>query len=171
MSWVDYLIIGIILLSIGISFTRGFTREALSLLTWVVAIWVSVTYYHTVGDMLSGVIETPSARLVFAFVVLFLITIIIGSTLSFILSSVINKVGLNGVNRVVGMGFGFLRGVLVIGILVLLSGHTAMPEDPWYKNSQFIPYFKPVADMISELMPEKLHKISAVMNGAEVLIK
>lgn len=47
MNWVDYLIIGIILISSGISIVRGFIKEVLSLISWIVAIWVAFMFLQT----------------------------------------------------------------------------------------------------------------------------
>ena len=48
MNWVDFVIIGIIAISVIVSFFRGFLREALSLLVWGLAIWLSIVYYADV---------------------------------------------------------------------------------------------------------------------------
>jgi len=44
MSWPDYIIIGIIVISAIISIIRGFVREGMSLAGWIVAVWVSLEF-------------------------------------------------------------------------------------------------------------------------------
>ena len=55
MIWADYAILIIIGISALISIVRGFIREALSLLGWIVAIWVSVTFVRDRQNVRCGI--------------------------------------------------------------------------------------------------------------------
>ncbi len=152
MVWVDYLIIGIICLSAIVSLMRGFVREAFSLAAWILAFWVGWTFFRDLAEHLVW-LDLPSLRLGAAFVILFLLTLILGALVNYIIGKLVDKSGLSGTDRMVGMLFGIARGAVLVSIMVLLAGLTPMPNDPWWQESQLISYFSELAVWLRELLP------------------
>jgi membrane protein required for colicin V production len=155
MIWVDYVIIGIIALSALISLVRGFMREALSLAVWVAAFWVAWTFFRELADHLTW-LSLPSVRLGAALAMLFIATLIVGGMVNFLVGQLVDKTGLSGTDRLIGMLFGAARGVLLVTLLILLAGLTPLPEDPWWKSSQLIGYFQELAVWLKTLLPADL---------------
>ena len=62
MIWVDYAIIAILVLSAGISVLRGFLKEAISLLGWVLAFWLALTFADDISGLFASTISQPSMR-------------------------------------------------------------------------------------------------------------
>jgi len=153
MIWVDYAIIGLVLISSVIGLIRGFIKEAFSLLLWVSAIWVGLTFSREFSGMLEGLIQYPSARIAAAFALLFFITLILGALIGYLLSELVKKTGLSGTDRFIGMIFGIARGVAVVAIIVMLAGLTPLPEDSWWKESVLIPPFQALAIWFSHYIP------------------
>ncbi len=156
MAWFDYLIIGILLLSALLSLIRGFVREAFSLAVWLLAFWVAWSFFRALAVQLAPWIGTPSVRLGLAFAVLLLVTLVVGGLINFLLVRLIERTGLSGTDRLVGMVFGLARGVLLVTVLVLLAGLTPMPQDPWWRESQLVPYFEELALWLRELLPQDI---------------
>lgn len=156
MIWIDYSIIALIFISLIIGFFRGFIKEALSLVTWIAAIWVGLTFGHELSVVLEPFISYPSARIAAAFVILLLLTLIVGSIIGFLLGELVKKTGLTGSDRFAGMIFGIGRGLLVVAVLVMLAGLTPLPDDPWWKESQLIPVFQSLALWLREHLPEDI---------------
>lgn len=154
--WVDLVILGIILVSTVISLIRGFVREAFSLAVWVLAFWVSWTFFREVAFRLEPWIETPSVRLGVAFVGLMLLSLAIGGLINYLIIRLIQSTGLSGSDRFIGMIFGAARGVLVVAVLVLLAGLTPLPADPWWQESKLIPYFEELALWLKEMLPPEV---------------
>ena len=153
MIWVDYTIIGLILISSVIGLLRGLIREAFSLVIWVVAIWIGLTFSREFSGFLEGVIEYPSARIAVAFAALFFITLILGALISYLLGELVKKTGLTGSDRFAGMIFGIARGLVVVAIIIMLAGLTPLPEDSWWKESVLIPPFQALAVWLREHIP------------------
>ncbi|PVW41355.1 colicin V production protein, partial [Klebsiella pneumoniae] len=62
-----------------------------------------------------------------------------------VIGQLVEKTGLSGTDRVLGICFGALRGVLIIAaILFFLDTFTGMAKSDDWHQSQFIPYFTPV---------------------------
>lgn len=155
-NWLDYSIVGIILISTLVSLFRGFIREALSLAFWVLAFWVAQLYFRELATHLSGIISVPSLRPPAAFAIIFLLVLLLGGLVTFLIAKFIDATGLSGTDRVIGMLFGATRGILLVGALVLLAGFTSMPKDPWWRESQLVRHFDDLADWMRTLLPADL---------------
>ena len=156
MIWIDYAIIGLISISLIIGLFRGLIREAFALVTWGVAFWVGLTFSAPFSALLENAIADPGARIAAAFIALFLLTIILGAIINKLLSVLIDKTGLTGTDRVAGLVFGIVRGVLLIVILVMLAGLTPLPESLWWKESQLLPHFQSLAVWLKLHMPDDM---------------
>ena len=154
--WIDFIILGIILVSALISLVRGFVREAFSLAVWVLAFWISWTFFRDLSLRMESIITTPSVRLGVAFVILMILSLTVGGLLNYLVIRLINSTGLSGSDRFIGMIFGIARGVLFIAILVLLAGLTPLPQDPWWQQSVLIPYFQELALWLKDLLPPEV---------------
>jgi membrane protein required for colicin V production len=156
MIWVDYVIIGIIALSAIIGLARGLIREVLSLVIWVVAAFVAWTFHGSVAEQLTPWVSQPSVRVGVAFVLLVFAVLILGAILGQVLTTLVDKTGLSGTDRLLGVVFGAARGALLVAILVYLASLTPMREDPWWKESALIGQFQTLADRILAMIPPEL---------------
>ena len=133
----DYAVLTIIGLSVLLSMMRGFLREVLSIAGWIAAFFVAKLYTLQLAPLLPDAIPSQSLRVLAAFVILFLATLLISSLLAIALSEVFSKIGLGWVDRLLGALFGMARGVMIVGVLVLLAGLTSIPQDTRWRNAMF----------------------------------
>ena len=157
---VDWVIIGVVLISTAISIVRGFVKEALSLVTLVVAIFVSRMFGAQASSLLVGLIDVPSLRLVAAYAMLFFATMITGGIVNYLIVQVVRMEGLSGTDRVFGMVFGFARGALVVIIAVALMSRLPFREDPWWQASMLIPHIQVSADWLQVIVMENVDEIT-----------
>ncbi|MDO9206032.1 CvpA family protein [Methylotenera sp.] len=150
MTSFDYIVLAIIGLSIILSVMRGFFREALSILGWIAAFVVAKTYVNQILPMMPVNIPTESLRILAAFLVLFLATLLVSSLLAIALSAIFKKIGLGWLNRLLGAVFGLARGMLVVCILVFLAGLTDMPKDARWRNAMFS---APIEALVISMLP------------------
>lgn len=156
MPWLDYVLLGIILISALISLARGFVREAFSLAIWILAFWISWSFFRELQVHFQPWIDSPTIRLGIAFILLMAATLIIGGMVNYLIIQLIERTGMSGTDRFIGMVFGVARGVLLNAILVLLAGLTTLPQEAWWKVSQLIPYFQELALWLRNLLPNDL---------------
>lgn len=156
MSWVDFVIIGVILLSALVGLGRGLIRELISLLVWVAALVVGWMYHGQVAELLTPYIDQPTVRLAVAFVLLVVLVLILGAVVGWLLTALVDKTGLTGTDRVLGLLFGGARGVVLVAMVVFLAALTPMPDDPWWQESRLIVRFQSLADWMLSLVPEEV---------------
>lgn len=135
MSWVDIVFLVVILVSALISLVRGFVREVISIAVWVGAFWIGIRFAAELAIHLEAFIASPTLRLGSAFAALFISTLLLGALVNFLATTLVGRTGLTGTDRALGMVFGALRGGLIVAILVLLAGLTAVPREAWWQRS------------------------------------
>lgn len=158
-NWVDFTIIGIVGLSVLISSVRGFVREAISLATWVLAIWVAYKYGHEFGDRMLTMFSSAQARLWVGIAILFFGVLIAGALVNFIIERFVFFTGLSAFDRILGMAFGFARGVLLVGVLLLVGQVVDMDKNTWWRASQTIPQFSVLTEWLKSFVPEQFERL------------
>lgn len=153
MSWLDFVILGIIVLSALISLVRGFVKESISLISWIVAGVLAFRYFSPMSELLEPYLSTPTIRNVTAFAILFVSSLIVGAIVNFIMSQLVSKTGLSGTDKALGVVFGGARGVLIVAMTVLLAGLTPMPEAQWWQDSAMVDFFQQLAEWIKGIIP------------------
>lgn len=156
MIWIDFIIIGVIALSALISLIRGFVREALSLVAWVLAFWVAWTFFRELSLYFQDSIGIEEARLGLAFVILLVATLVVGGIVNFLVRQLVDATGLTGTDRLLGIFFGAARGALLVAVMVLLAGLTPLPESSWWRDSTLIVYFQELAVWLKQLHPDDI---------------
>jgi membrane protein required for colicin V production len=154
--WIDYILLAIIVISALLSLWRGFVREALSLVSWVAALWVALLFFQDLADWLARWIETPSVRDAVGFGVLFVVTVLVGGVIGYLAGELVAKTGLTATDRALGVIFGVARGIVIVAVLVLLAGLTALPQDPWWQQSLLLGHFQEMAMWLKSFLPEDI---------------
>jgi membrane protein required for colicin V production len=154
--WVDYVIAVLLGLPALRGLFRGLLKELFALGSWLLAIVIGLQYNAEVAFLLQNTIVNPTNRVASAFGVLVAVTLLFAALINFLLSELIYKSGLGLLNRGFGFCFGFIKGSVLVLILIFLSGLSAIPEDPWWKQSLLIPPFQSLAIWLKEYIPSNL---------------
>jgi membrane protein required for colicin V production len=158
MIWADWFLLAALVVSILIGVIRGFTREILGLVSWIVAIVAALLLAPSAVGWLEHHVSTPSLRVASAYALVFFVALVLGAIVTSVVSMLVRKSALSGFDRMVGGGFGLIRGVLVAVVVVWLVGLTPARQDPWWQESMFIPRIEWLAEGFRSLMPEKWQK-------------
>lgn len=158
MNWTDELILAVLLLSVLVGLWRGLVSEIMALGIWMVATWLAWHYGPMVAARLPASVDLPSARIISGYLLCFIAVLVAGALLRFVLDRLIESTGLAGTDRLLGMVFGLVRGVLLVTLTVFLLGFTAFARDPWWQQSQLLPRFESVAARLSSQLPADIYQ-------------
>ena len=134
------------------SLIRGFVKESISLTTWIVGVWVSATFASQMAEVLPIGVDSAAVKQAIGFAVLFLLTLIVGALVNFMVGQIVKKTGLSGADRLIGVGFGLLRGVFIILAFVFVGGMTPLPELDWWQSSYLLDQFEGLAIGLQDYM-------------------
>ena len=170
-NWVDYVIITILILSVLAGFARGLIKELLSVLTWVVAFVVSSLFASKLASAFTGSSKVQSMvsdasnaigmnttesvsmlSLGISFVSIFLVILVLGSLLSYVISGAAETVGLGFVNRIFGGVFGLVRGVLINLVFIFIVQLTSYEQESWWKDSKLVPMYGPAITWLEKIV-------------------
>ncbi len=156
MHWVDIVVIAIIGISVLIGLFRGLIKESISLATWILALWVGLTYGERLASLLPFSVGSQTVQSLIGIVILFVIVILVGGIVNYLIGQLVDRTGLSGTDRMLGIIFGVLRGGLIVAALVLLAMLTNLPNEPWWQESLTLPFFHDIAVWIRDLLPPSL---------------
>ena len=89
---------------------------------------------------------------------LFIISLLVGAIVNYVLGQLIEKTGLTGTDRMLGMFFGAARGVVLITAAVMLGGLTPLPKDAWWQESSLMPRFEALALWMAGFLPDEVRQ-------------
>lgn len=136
-------IVAIVAISGLISLIRGFVKEAMSLVIWVAAFVIAMTFSEAASVLLVNFIELASLRQLAAWGGLFVGTLLVGAVVNFLLGKLVTSTGLGGTDRTLGLVFGVFRGLLVVlAVVIALPKAIPVEQDPWWQESTLIPIFQ-----------------------------
>lgn len=162
MNSLDIVILSVIGLSALISLIRGFVKEALSLVIWFGAFFIASKYYAKLAVYFSN-IQDDMFRNGAAIAALFVSTLIVGAIVNYVIAQLVQKTGLSGTDRVLGVVFGGLRGVLIVSAaLFFMDAFTSFPDSEWWRSSQLVPEFSRIIAPFFE----HLQATSSFLSGA-----
>ncbi|MCW9014035.1 MAG: CvpA family protein [Gammaproteobacteria bacterium] len=159
MTIIDFGIISIISILLVLGLIWGFVKIAIALGTWIAASIISFSFApNLAASFLQNSISSPAMRLAVAMGILFILTIMLGALISFLIRQFISKTGLSGLDRVLGMIIGASLGLIVVVALVFVGGLTPAPEYDWWQSSMLIERFEVLAVWLQGYLPDDVSK-------------
>lgn len=150
-----------------VSLFRGFIREVFSLLVWLAAVYAGLMAANPLAERMQPWIEMPSIRVIIAFAGVFVLVLIVGGLVNYLLGKLVAGTGLSGTDRLVGALFGALRGVAIVLVAVIIARLTPFPEDPWWQESRLLPEFERLAVAVVQYFPESVREYTVPNSGVE----
>lgn len=154
MNWLDYVILGTLLLSTLVGVIRGVTREVLGLGTWVLATVAAYLFADELAVLLQRWIQDAPVRMLAAYAGVFAGSLAVGAVLTALLTHWIRESRLSSADRTLGGAFGLARAVVLVGAGVLLSELAEAQEAPWWSGSHLVEHFEVVGEAIAAVLPE-----------------
>jgi membrane protein required for colicin V production len=145
---VDLLLLALIVLSAGLGLWRGLVKEAMSLVTWLAAIWLAWRFGWLTNKVFEPWLDAPELQLWAGRFLIFLVVLIAGGLVSWLVTMLVRYSPLSGSDRALGGLFGLGRGALVIGLLAIVVEFAGFSEEAWWRSSKLRPYGEQIASGI-----------------------
>ncbi|HIM98512.1 MAG TPA: CvpA family protein [Gammaproteobacteria bacterium] len=139
--WVDAVVLAALVLSLGLGIFRGIVREILSLSSWIISIWLAYVYGDDLAIVVVPWVESERLSGLIGYVVVFVTVLVLLSLVGALLLKLFRIAGLSGTSRLLGGLFGFLRGLVIVTVLLFSAEWTPATSQAWFRDSQIVPYF------------------------------
>ena len=139
----DWALLAVLLASVLVSLLGGLVREAMSLVAWLATYFLATMFSPGMEALAGDVIASEEVRRIAAFGAVFIATLIMGSLVTYLAGLVVKLTGLGVLDRLLGMAFGALRGVVaaVVATMVLRAAlDAAGAQPPWFTDSVLVPH-------------------------------
>lgn len=151
---IDLVLLIIIGGSLLLGLLRGLVGTLVSTAAWLLAGWVAFQFGSELAFWLSGD-GTPTMTELFGCYALSFVSVMVAVALiGALIRSMVQSVGLSGLDRLLGAGLGLLRGAFLACLLVLLLGFTPLPREPSWQQSTVLPVLVPGAHWMRAKLPD-----------------
>ncbi|HEY2684993.1 MAG TPA: CvpA family protein [Steroidobacteraceae bacterium] len=155
MTAADVFILLVLLGSTLIGALRGFIREAVSLVFWIISIWAAWKFGPVIEPHLGGVLANPSIAPWVGRLVILVLVVLTGWLVGMFLSYFTRAMGLGVLDRVIGLLFGIMRGMVLVGLLVIGGELLRLNQEDWWAHSRLMPFAETVGDWLRSMVGEK----------------
>jgi membrane protein required for colicin V production len=155
MNAADWLIIGALFVSVAIAVSQGFFYEIISLAGTVVGYLLASWQYHRVADWLAPYVKNAWVGEITGFLIIFVAVVILAGLIARVVRWAMKEAGLSWFDRILGAGFGALRGGLIVAVVSLVMT-SFTPGSRLLEGSQLAPYFLVVGRAVIWLAPSDL---------------
>jgi membrane protein required for colicin V production len=162
MNFADYLIIALIILSALVGLLRGFLREVIALVTWVLAVFIAWHFGDLLEPHLGGLLASPQVRPWAARAILFFVVLLIGWAIGAVVVHFVRLSIFSGMDRFLGLLFGLTRGIVIVGVIVILAQLLRLDGERWWGRSMLIPFAEGIANVLRTIAGEEWEKTSSV---------
>ncbi len=149
MNGADHLFAAIVLISLVFGCIRGFVREAISLLSWLIGLWLAWHFSYVFYPWLGGALAEPGIREWTGRAIVLFLTLLTGSVVGAIAAHFVQRAtGLALMDRLLGGLFGMMRAVVVIGLLVIGGRAVNLDLEPWWEKTKSMTAAEAVANWL-----------------------
>ena len=168
LNFADWFILVVLVASGLISFSRGFTKEFLSLFLWIAAFIAAISLEYLATPKINEYIGNPEISKILSYVVVFIVFIFIGGILIKFISKIIKWSGASGFDRFLGVLFGLIRGLIVLFVIFLLLPSSLKTTD-LINNSKITPLIQKYAPQIEAYFRELVDNRNIVEEALEII--
>jgi membrane protein required for colicin V production len=156
LGWVDWALLGVLLLSLAVGIWRGAVFEVLSLAGWLVAYVVAQLFAAQVAPQVPIGVAGSALNHGATFALLFLATLIVWAIASRLVRLLIHATPLKALDRTLGGAFGLLRGAVVLLALATVVLLTPASRSADWQASQGAAWLTALLHGLKPMLPSEL---------------
>jgi membrane protein required for colicin V production len=151
----DYILGAVLLISAIVGFIRGATREVVAVVAFIAAVVVAIVALRFTAPPLLAMFDAEWIAKAVALLATFLAVYIALRLLGGAVTKKIHATHLGAIDRAVGLGFGLVRALVILGLFNLVF-HAATPPERtprWVVDAQLYPLTAFCAEVLTALAP------------------
>lgn len=146
MNAVDIVILVILAASVLLAFWKGFVHQVLSLMGWVLALLAARLLGQEVAPVFGSFLSDPGLQLAAAYIAIVIVVLLASKVISSAFGTLVQKIGLGSLDRILGLAFGALRGLLIVVVMVAIASLTDLRHHKLWQESLLLPYMESIRD-------------------------
>ncbi len=151
----DGILVGFTLVSAMLAMVRGFSREVLSIVSWIAAAAAAYFFYKPVLPYVQPYIDNPQLAMAAAAGAVFIVALIIVSLITMKIADLIIDSRIGALDRTLGFLYGAARGILVVAVALLFFDWLVGTQRPaWVNDAKSRPMLESIGDWLEGLLPE-----------------
>jgi membrane protein required for colicin V production len=158
MATFDYVVIGIVVISLALGLWRGVVGEVIAIIAWIAAVMGALEFGAATGQAVFAGIADPALRALAGCTLIFVGILVAMALVRLAVRQMVKALGLSLSDRLLGMVFGLARGVLVVLVLVAAGGMTSAPQQAWWQEAALAPPLETAVLAVKPLLPDELAK-------------
>ena len=158
MPTLDWIFLAVLLASMVVGAWRGLVYEVLSLVSWAIAFFAAQWFAADAAQWLPMSGAAEPLRYAAGFVVVFVLCIFAGGLVAFLVQKLVAAVGLRPADRMLGAGFGLLRGVVLLLAASVVAGMTPLHTSAAWQEATGPRMTHTLLDMLKPVLPEEFSK-------------
>ncbi|HEY5819819.1 MAG TPA: CvpA family protein [Mesorhizobium sp.] len=164
----DGIVAGFTLVSAMLAMVRGFSREVLSIASWVAAAAAAYLFYKPVLPYVQPYIDNEQIAVAASAGVVFLVALIVVTVITMKIADFIIDSRVGALDRALGFLYGAARGILVLAVGLLFFTWLAGPNPPaWVTEAKSKPLLDTVGGWIEGLLPENPESLIPSLPGTD----
>ena len=157
----DYWVIAIVLLTAIIGLMRGFLREIVEVVSWLLALFIAWHFAAWLAPHLGALLADEQRRWA-ARAILLCLVLFVGSIAGIFIGHFVRLSLFSGTDRFLGFTLGVVRGGIMVGVLVIICQLLRLDDERWWHESRLIPYAERVANGLRTLVGDEHHRLTQV---------
>jgi membrane protein required for colicin V production len=152
----DYIILSIVLISAIAGLIKGFLREVITLITWILAVWLAWKFGPSLEPYLGGALRKAPFGLWAGRAIVFIAILVLGAIVGAIINYFVRLSIFSGLDRLLGFVLGLLRGVVILGVAIILAQSVRLDTEAWWRKSVLMPQLEPVANFLRAIAGDRI---------------
>jgi membrane protein required for colicin V production len=168
-NFIDCLIVLIIVVSAGYAAWRGFIWETLTIFAWAAAAFSCLYFGPALVPMTKSLVNADWLARLLAYACVFLAVFVPFAFMSHRFSQSVKNSPIGMLDRVAGVGFGVLRGLVIVGLAYLAFTYfVPIRHQPrWVTEAKLMPMVQDTADILLAVVPSRPHDFAYVPQHKE----
>jgi membrane protein required for colicin V production len=155
MTWVDFAIIGVLVLATFGGLAQGFFRTAFGLAGLIIGLMAAIWNYSYLGKIFLPLVRLEALANAIGFLLIVMLVMLAAAVVGGFVEKSFRWAGLGCIDTMLGAVFGFFQGIAIVMIFVLVT-LAFFPGTWWLTDATLPPLFFKACHVSMEMSPKEL---------------